>query len=174
MLEKLKARAGVHDDPAASIDDTPTARLRRGAFWVTVGAAGLTVLAALNLSPFPTRMPAVAAWLHPLVAAVGAAAGWLTMVRARELEAERWRVVADPDLTSGERQYAHKEAEREVRSAASGFLVAALAVAVWLAYQLRIPGEITVADLLVLTAALGFLAGLGFGVWRLPRVEPDL
>lgn len=172
MLEKLKAHVGVRDDPASSIDDTPAARLRRGAFWVTVGAVGLTVLAALDLSPFPTRAPGVAIWFHPLVAVLGALAGWFTVVRARELEAERWRVVADPDLTSGERQYAHKEAEREVRSAASGLLVAALAVAVWLAYQLRIPGEITLADFLVLTAALGYLGGLGLGAWRLPKVEP--
>lgn len=174
MLEKLKALAGVHDDRLHSIDDTFAARLRRGAFWVTVGAAGLTVLAALDLSPFPTRVPSVAIWVHPLIAVVGALAGWFTVVRARELEAERWRIVAEPGLTSGERQYAHKETEREVRSAASGLLVAALAVAVWLAYQLRVPGQVTVADLLVMTAALGYLAGLGIGVWRLPRVEPDL
>ena len=57
------------------------------------------------------------------------------MARAREIDRERWEVVDDPLLTSGEREYAHKEAERERRWAGTVFLTAPVALAYWTAYQ---------------------------------------
>jgi len=176
LLDRLKNRAGIEQKPEPVEDgegppaQTPSARAQKAAFWVTIVAALLALGAGTGLSPIPRGTPALAYWLHPLVVLLGVLGGLLAVKRAREIDEERWRVVGDDSLTSGERAYAHKEAEREMRSAATSFLLAALAVATWLAYQLRIPGEITVADLLIATPVLGFLVGLGAGVRVFERV----
>ena len=191
MLGKLKIRAGL--DPRKPIGDadgaagdggpdgsdgargeTRAERTCRMAVWVTVGAAVLGVLAATGASPIPHGTATVARWLHPLVIALGVIAGVISIQRAREIDLDRWRIVRDTALTSGEREWAHKEAERGMRSAATTLLLAACAVGAWLAYQTRTPGVITAADLLVATPVVGFGVGLIIGSRRYPKIAPEL
>ena len=96
------------------------------------------------------------------------------MARSREIERERWRVVADGTLTSGEREYAHREAEQQMRSAGTVFLLAALSVGFWLSYQLREDGTIGPADFLIVSSFVGFILGALIGSRLLPKQEPTL
>ncbi|HVS16227.1 MAG TPA: hypothetical protein VMV46_20100 [Thermoanaerobaculia bacterium] len=141
---------------------------QRAAVWVLLVFAAGTLLAGAGLVGIP-RGPAWIAWLlHPVLLAVGFACGGSTVRRAREIEAERWRLVEDATLTRGERLYAHREAERETRIAGSIFLVAAISMGAFAAYVLRVPERIGVADLLILAPLFGFLAGL----WVVSRRQP--
>ncbi len=179
MLGKLKIRAGLDPRKRAGDEDgapgqTSAERLCAAAMWVTAVAGLLGVLAATGASPIPRGTPALAWWLHPLVIAFGTVGGVLSIKRARELDQERWRIVGDSALTSGEREWAHKEAERAMRSAATTLLLSACAIGAWLAYQTRIPGTITAADLLVATPVVGFGLGLLIATSRYPKIAPEL
>ena len=82
-----------------------------------------------------------------------------------------WRVNADGTgsirLTSGERDWAHKNAERKRRGAGTAFLAAPLALGYWLAHQIE--GRGLAADLLAATAVLGAVAGLILARYLEPR-----
>lgn len=147
-------------------------RWQRIAVWV----AGVSVLLGLGASTgcvvVPKGPPSFAWLLHPLVMLLGALGGYATMLRKREIDERRWEIVQDDQLTSGERQYAHREAEREIRIAGTVFLLAAVGFGYWMAYQFNVEEAVTVADFLIVTPLFGFLAGLLFGLSRTaPRSE---
>lgn len=121
----------------------------------------LGFLASIDVLLFP-RGPESAAWLlHPLLLVLGAAAGGTTAVRGRQIDKKRWELVEDPLLTDGERELAHREAERERRWAGTVFFVVPIFLGYWMAYQFRGTGGGTPAtSLLIGTPMVGFLLGL--------------
>jgi hypothetical protein len=130
------------------------------ALLVAIGCGGAGLLTATGCPVLGPGDPGVAPWLHLLVIVVGAAAGFCFSFRAREIDAERWRVVDDSTITKGEREYAHKEAEREKKSAGVVFLMAPLTLGFWLAAHF-FERRVVATDLLSLSPLLGFLLGLG-------------
>lgn len=151
-------------------ENSPTRRLQSVAFAVLIASAVLGLGASTGFTPLPQGASGLAPFLHPLVAALGAAAGFLAVRRAREIDRVRWQYAEDETLTPGERRLAHREADREMRVAGSTFLLAAIAVGGWLAYQLKDPERFTAAELLIVTPALGFALALPFAARRFPPV----
>ncbi len=98
---------------------------------------GLAILTIAGVQIVPRGLPGLVWAFHVLVAAVGFFAGIAATRRRTEIDVERWQRVEDPDLTSGEREHAHREAESELRRATSQFLLPGVALGGWLAYQLR-------------------------------------
>jgi hypothetical protein len=105
--------------------------------------------------------------LHPVLLLAGAGCGLLTRWRAREIDANRWRVLSDPLLTRGEKEWAHHDAEAERRRAAVVFLLCPLVLGMWLAYDL---GEEGPLGFLPVTGLVGFGIGLLAGT-LLDRTE---
>jgi hypothetical protein len=110
------------------------------------------------------RLPQGLAWTaHVFLALAAFAAGWLLVLRLGQIEAERWRVVEDPDprVTHAERDHAHKEAESDRRSAGLLFFLSPTFLGYWLAYQFGGGSDgPAVANLLIVTPFLGFVVGL--------------
>lgn len=127
---------------------------------VAIGALVLGFLASIDFR----LLPLLPWWLllaaHPLLAALGVAAGRAAIRRGRELDAERWAVVDEPLATLQEQEYAHKEAERERRVAATVFLGAPVFLGYWGLYQFAGAGPGAWA--LPVTGLLGYLAGFLF------------
>lgn len=98
---------------------------------------GLAILTIVGVQLIPRDIPGLVWVLHVLVAAVGFASGIAATRRRAEIDVERWKLVEDPDLTSGEREHAHREAESRLRRASAQFLLAGVTLGGWLAYQLR-------------------------------------
>jgi hypothetical protein len=142
-------------------------RIQSLALLVAIVCGALGLLTATGCPVLPPGDPGAAAWLHPLMILVGSISGFCFSIRARQIDAERWRVVDDSTITKGEREYAHREAEREKKSSGIVFLMAPLTLGFWLASHLR--GErLTAAELLSMTPLLGFLIGMGAAkiAWR--------
>ena len=114
--------------------------------------------------------PSSAPFFHPLVLVVGGFFGFLALVRSRLIEREMWRIVEDSDLTSGERELAHREAGREKRATGTMFLVGPLGLGLWLAYQFK-GEELGIAELLTITPLAGFGLGLAIGALWLRHRE---
>ncbi len=112
------------------------------------------------------------ALLYPLLAAVGAACGLATVLRHRQIDAKRWEIVQQDGLTSGERQTAHREADREIRFAAATFFLAGVSCGGWLSYQFRDLDRFTASDLLILAPVVGFGVALWIGGRRFPATGP--
>ena len=93
-------------------------RLQRLAKWIAIVAGLLGVLGSVGVGHLPTGLLRLEIWAV-LLAAMGVAGGRFTVLRAGEIEAERWRVLEDEQLTSGEKEYAHRHAEQERRGAPS-------------------------------------------------------
>ena len=147
-------------------------RQQQAAFWVLIVFAVATLVFGAGLVESPPA-PGWIAWaLHPLLLAVGFLCGAATVRRSREVDARRWELVEDETLTRGERLYAHREAERENKVAGSIFLLAGISVGACAAYVLRTPEQIGVADFLILSPLLGFLAGLLVVSRRTPASGP--
>ena len=104
--------------------------------WSTVLVVA-AILTLVGLQVVPRGVPGLVAALHVLVAAVGFFCGVAATRRRAEIEAERWERVEDADLTSSEREHAHREAESELKRASAQFLLAGVTLGGWLAYQLR-------------------------------------
>jgi hypothetical protein len=127
---------------------------------VAIGCGVLGLTTATGCTVLPEGDPGAAPWLHLGVIAAGAIAGLCFSFRARGIDAERWRVVEDATITSGEREYAHREAEREKKSAGVVFLMAPLTLGFWLAAHF-FERRVAATDVLSLTPLVGFLIGLG-------------
>jgi hypothetical protein len=133
-------------------------RFQKVALWVAVVCGTLGFLTSTGCQMLPDA-PRQALWiLHPFLFALGAVFGVAAHWRSEEIDRERWKVVEDPLLTSGERDWAHKHAERRRRGAGTAFLAAPLTLGYWLAHQIE--GRGVAADLLAATAVLGAVAGL--------------
>lgn len=113
------------------------------------------------------------AWLgHAVLLLLGAGAGVATILRGVEIDRRRWEILADPLLTKGERDYAHKEAERQRRLAGTFFLLAPLFLGYWMSYQVHGgEGGRLVANLLGVTPLLSFFVGLLVGKRFEPRAD---
>jgi hypothetical protein len=134
-------------------------RIQRVAFWVAVVSAAMGFMTSAGCRMLPAIPSGWVGWLHAGLLVLGAVAGFVAFSRGREIDQERWRVAEDPSLTSGERDYAHKHAERERRSAATSLLAAPLMLGYWLAYQVVGEGEALAAQLLPVTALVGSIVG---------------
>ncbi len=149
-------------------------RLERGeriCFRVAVACAALGFLTSAGCSPLPSLTAGAVPWLHPLLLLAGAAAGLASSHRGVEIDRRRWELLEEPLLTDGERQLAHKEAERQRRWASLAYLGAPLMLGYWLAYQVEGEGRALAAALLPVTAVLGSVAGLAWA--RLRERPPD-
>ncbi len=102
---------------------------------VFLGLAVLTIL--LGFQVVPRGVPGLVWGLHAVLAIVGLLGGVAAVHRRAEINAERWRIVDGDDLTTGERDHAHREAESRLRTARFQFLLGGVAPGGWLAYQLR-------------------------------------
>jgi hypothetical protein len=143
----------------------------------------LGLLASIDVLLFPRGDPWVARILHPLFFVLGAAGGMAAVVRGRQADRRRWQVLEDPRLTDGERELAHREAERERRWAGTVFFIAPVFLSYWMAYQFggeegspqrgpqdSLPIEM---QMLMLSPMVGFLAGLLLAHWMLgPKEKP--
>ena len=98
---------------------------------------GLAILTIVGVQIVPREVPGLVWALHVLVAGIGVLSGIAAARRRAEIDVERWKLVEDPDLTSGEREHAHREAESLLRRASAQFLLAGVTLGGWLAYQLR-------------------------------------
>lgn len=142
----------------------------------TAAGVGLLLgfLASVGFRPFPP-LDRTGLWVVALLLlAAGAGGGVATVLRALEVDRRRWEVVEDPLITSGEREYAHKEAERERRWAGIVFFTAPVALAYWAAYQVSPGAALGAPPLLAGIPLAGYLAGLGAAhLWRRrDRPEP--
>lgn len=132
-------------------------RLQRVSFWVAVISAGLGLVTSSGCG-FVSEIPAGSLWfLHPLLFGLGGAAMLLWNRRAGEIDRERWQVVEEAGLTSGEREYAHQRAERERRWSALAFGSSPLMLGYWLAHQVAPGDRPLLSDLLPASALLGSL-----------------
>jgi len=135
--------------------------VQRISLWVTVAAFLLGLLASIGIFLLPAGDPATAVPLHPILGLLGAAGGVATAVRGRQIDQQRWEILEDPLLTDGERETAHREAERERRVAGTLFLLAPVALGYWAAYQLAgEEGGTLTTYLLGVSPMLGFVLGL--------------
>ena len=135
-------------------------RLQKSFFWFAVACAALGVASGSGCSPFPELPPSSISLLHPLLLIVGIIAGMLSIGRGDEIDRERWKIAEDPTVTSGEREYAHKHAERKQRWAGISFAGAPLMFGYWMAYQVGVDGDRLYAHLLPVTGIAGFAVGL--------------
>jgi hypothetical protein len=141
-------------------------RLQRVSFWVAVVSAGAGFLTSAGCTGLPPLATFHLRWLHPFLLVLGAVCGWLSVARGEAIDRERWQIAEDPSLTSGERDYAHRHAERQRRVASTSFLAAPLMLGYWLAYQVEGEGKLLAAQLLPVTAITGAVLALLIGRLR--------
>ena len=135
-------------------------RAQRVSFWVAVVSATLGFSTSAGCRLAPEIPDASLGLLHPLLFLVGGIAGYLSVFRTHEIDRERWRIAEEPSLTSGERDYAHRYAERQRRLASTSFLAAPLMLGYWMAYQVEGEGQLLAAQLLPVTGLVGSVVGL--------------
>lgn len=134
--------------------------LQRWAMRVAIAAALLGMATAGGCVPGLDLPAATVGLLHPLLLLLGGLGGWVANRRMGEIERERWRHAHDPDLTSGERQYAHRHAEVRRRNAAAALLGAPLLIGYCSSGQIEASRESLAAQLLGVTALAGGIIGL--------------
>lgn len=82
----------------------------------------------------------LAAWLAPflhlLLGLLGAAAAVAASRRTEQIDRQRFEIATAPAVTRGERELAHREAERQIRTATTALVAAPLLLGYWLAYEL--------------------------------------
>jgi hypothetical protein len=138
-------------------------RFQKIFFWLAVVCAGLGLVSSSGCSPL-AALPPDALWaLHPLLFAFGVVGGVLAVRRADEIDQQRWRFAEDSALTSGERKYAHKNAEKERRLAGGSFAGGPLMFGYWMAHQVGAEDDRLSADLLPVAGVVGFAVGLLLG-----------
>jgi len=146
---------------------TPLERAERLALWTAVALGLLGFAGGLGSRVLPPFPPAAEWPLQLLVTACGFLAARLARRRTAEIERRRWAALEEPRLTGGEREWAHKEAERARRASGFAFLLAPLMLGYFLAYQFP-DGAGPVARALAGTPLLGFVGGLLWGRSRPP------
>jgi hypothetical protein len=145
-------------------------RAQKVALWVATICAIVGFLTSAGCGMLPELPGGMAAWLHPVLLVLGIVAGLAASARNEEIDRNRWQIVEDPMLTSDERDYAHRFAERERRWASTAFLAAPLMLGYWLAYQLEGGGRRLDAQLLPMTAVIGSIVGFLLAkLWRRSR-----
>ena len=135
-------------------------RLQRASFWMAVICATLGFLASAGCRMAPEIPASGLGVLHILLLVLGGLLGHFSVFRSQEIDQERWHIAEDPSLTSGERDYAHRNAERKRRVASTSFLAAPLMLGYWMAYQVEGEGESLAAQLLPVSALVGAVIGL--------------
>lgn len=134
------------------------ARLVTAAGWGAILCGILGFAASLGHGPLPP-VPAGWTWpLHLVILLLGGGAAWVAARRQVELDRERFAFADDPHATKGERELAHKEAERAIRLAHTALLALPLALGYWLAYEFA-PDATRWARALPATALIGFAVG---------------
>ncbi len=146
-------------------------RLQRAAFRVAVVGAVLGFLTSAGCVSLPGIPRGALAFFHSFLFVLGAIAGFAAVRRGEEIDRNRWKTVEEPLLTSGERDWAHKHAERSRRFSATAFFAAPLMLGYWLAYQVEGEGRALAAQLLPVTAVLG--STVGWIVARSRHEKPD-
>lgn len=147
-------------------------RLQTAASAAAVTGLVLGFFASIGLRLFPVLSPAGFWSAILLLLGAGAGGGLGTVARAREIDRRRWELVEDPLMTSGEREYAHKDAERERRWAGVVFFTAPVALAYWAAHQLSADVALTAPPLLALVPLAGYLGGLLAAHWHYRKRSP--
>ena len=122
----------------------------------------LGFLASLGHGPLPPLPAALVLPLHAALAGLGALAGIVAGRRQVEIDARRFEYAQDPHATKGERELAHKEAERAIRSAHTALIGAPLALGYWLAYEFA-AGAPPWARALSASALVGYALALLLG-----------
>lgn len=156
--------------------DVLLGRCQTAAAWIAGAGLLFGFLASIGLRILPA-LGSAGFWIAAVVlTAAGAGGGLATVARGEAIDRHRWRMVEDPLLTSGEREYAHKEAERERRWAGTVFLTAPVALAYWTAYQVApiadTGSRLGNTPLLALLPLAGYLAGLAFAHLRRRKKSP--
>ncbi len=137
-----------------------------------VGGLLLGFLASLGVHVLPL-LDRTGLWVSAVaLLAGGLFGGAATVLRAREIDRRRWAAVEDPQVTSGEREYAHKEAERERRWAGTIFFTSPIALSYWAAYQLGADAGLAAPPVLAVVPLGGYLAGLLAATARLRSERP--
>lgn len=95
----------------------------------------LGFFASVGHGPLPPLPPALTLPLHLAIAALGIVAGRVAGRRQVEIDAQRFEYAQDPHATKGERELAHKEAERQIRHAHVALIAVPLGLGYWLAYE---------------------------------------
>ena len=137
--------------------------LQRWALRVAIVAAVLGLATASGCAPGLDLPRGALGLLHPLLFVVGVLAGWAASRRMGEIDRERWRVARDPDLTRGEREYAHRHAEARRRNAALALLGAPLLIGYCSSSEIVDSTGSLAAQLLGITALAGGILGLIIG-----------
>ena len=137
--------------------------MQRGALRVAGVAALLGLATASGCAPGLGLPRLSLGLLHPLLFVVGGLAGWAATRRMSEIDGERWRIARDPNLTSGELQYAHRHAESRRRWAALAFLGAPLMIGYCTSGHIEASSDSLAAQLLGITALAGGILGLLLG-----------
>ncbi len=119
-------------------------------------------LASLGHGPLPPLPAGLVTPLHIGLGILGLLAGVAAGRRQAEIDAERFEYAQDPHATKGERELAHKEAERQIRSAHMTLLGAPLALGYWLANEFA-SGAPPWARALSASAILGYGIALLLG-----------
>ena len=143
-------------------------KYQQRALWIAWVCGVLAFLTGTGCGLVATDEPDWVVWIHPLLLVWGCVFGVLTLGRQKEVEARRYELSQDLDLTKSEQEWAQKDAESESIRAGGTFLAAAILLAGWLSYQFR--GEIRslIVDMMPATALIGFGLGL-VGAYVLER-----
>ncbi len=131
-----------------------------------VASLVLGFFASIGMHLFPPLAPSTFWPVAVLLALCGAGGGVATVERGNQIDRVRWEVAQDPLITSGEREYAHKEAERERRWAGTVFFATPVALAYWAAFQLPPGTGLAGSALLAGFPLAGYLVGLLTAHWR--------
>ncbi len=152
---------------------TQLERLQRVSFWVAVVSATLGFLTSAGCRMLPEVPASTLGFLHPLLLILGGFLGYKSVFRNHEIDRQRWQIAEDSSLTSGERDYAHRNAERLRRGASTAYLAAPLMLGYWLAYQVEGGGESLMAQLLPVSGLMGAVIGLLVARFRFRESDPD-
>ncbi len=138
-------------------------RLQHGCVGVTAIAVLLAIASAAGYRLGAVPDPRWAWPLQLLLLLLGVGGGLAASMRGIEIERQRWQILQEELLTTGEREYAHKNAERQRRRATTIFMLAPVTLGVWFANHLRTEEPSLLIGSLLITPLFGFLIGSFLG-----------